>query len=40
VCEAAQKADWGDLKNWTLAGSQGEIAVRRMYDELDGKLPN
>jgi hypothetical protein len=26
------------LKNWTLFGSQAPIAVRRVYDELEGKL--
>jgi len=38
-CEAATKGNWGDLRNWTLFGSQLEIAIRRVYDELDGKLP-
>ena len=38
-CEAATKGDWGDLKNWTLFGSQLEVAVRRVYAELDGQLP-
>jgi cyclase len=37
-CEAVLEGNWGELKNWTLAGSQLEIAVRRIYDELDGKL--
>jgi glyoxylase-like metal-dependent hydrolase (beta-lactamase superfamily II) len=37
-CEAVLKGNWGDLKSWTLAGSQLETAVRRIYDELDGKL--
>jgi glyoxylase-like metal-dependent hydrolase (beta-lactamase superfamily II) len=38
-CEAVAKGNWGDLRNWTLFGSQVEIAIRRVYDELDGKLP-
>jgi glyoxylase-like metal-dependent hydrolase (beta-lactamase superfamily II) len=38
-CEAAAKGEWGDLKNWTLFGSQLEVAVRRVYAELDGQLP-
>jgi len=38
-CEAAAKGDWGDLRNWTLFGSQLEVAVRRVYAELDGQLP-
>jgi hypothetical protein len=37
-CEAALKGNWGDLNTWTLAQSQLEIAIRRVYDELDGKL--
>jgi glyoxylase-like metal-dependent hydrolase (beta-lactamase superfamily II) len=38
LCEAAQKGNWGDLKNWTLYSSQLETAIRKVYDELDGKL--
>jgi glyoxylase-like metal-dependent hydrolase (beta-lactamase superfamily II) len=38
LCEAALKGNWGDLKNWTLYQSQLETAIRRVYDELDGKL--
>jgi cyclase len=38
VCEAATKGDWGDLKGWTLFQGQLEIAIRRVYEELDGKL--
>ena len=38
-CEAATKGNWGDLKTWTLFGSQLETAVRRVYAELDGQLP-
>ena len=37
-CEAAVKGNWGELAQWTLAQSQLEIAIRRVYDELDGKL--
>jgi glyoxylase-like metal-dependent hydrolase (beta-lactamase superfamily II) len=37
-CDAVLKGNWGELKNWTLAQSQLEIAVRRVYDELDGRL--
>jgi glyoxylase-like metal-dependent hydrolase (beta-lactamase superfamily II) len=39
LCEAAQKGNWGDLTTWTLYGGQVETAIRRVYDELDGKLP-
>ena len=37
-CEAAVKGNWGELSGWTLSQSQLEIAIRRIYDELDGKL--
>jgi len=37
-CEAAAKGNWGELSAWTLSQSQLEIAIRRVYDELDGKL--
>ena len=39
LCEAAQKANWNGLEKWTLFSSQVETAIRRVYDELDGKLP-
>jgi glyoxylase-like metal-dependent hydrolase (beta-lactamase superfamily II) len=39
LCEAAQKGRWKGLENWTLFSSQVEVAIRRVYDELDGKLP-
>jgi len=38
-CEAALKGRWGDLTAWTLYSGQLETAIRRVYDELDGKLP-
>jgi glyoxylase-like metal-dependent hydrolase (beta-lactamase superfamily II) len=38
MCEAAVKGNWGELKDWTLYGSQLEVAIRKIYDELDGKL--
>jgi glyoxylase-like metal-dependent hydrolase (beta-lactamase superfamily II) len=39
LCEAATKGNWKALENWTLFSSQVETAIRRVYDELDGKLP-
>ncbi|MBI4472492.1 MAG: MBL fold metallo-hydrolase [Acidobacteria bacterium] len=39
LCEAAQKANWGDLKEWTLFQGQVETSIRKVWDELDGKLP-
>ena len=39
LCEAATQAKWNGLEGWTLYSSQVETAIRRVYDELDGKLP-
>jgi glyoxylase-like metal-dependent hydrolase (beta-lactamase superfamily II) len=36
--EAAKQADWGPYKEWFLAEQQGPIAVRKIYEELEGKL--
>jgi cyclase len=38
VDEAVKQAHWGEYASWTLASSQGPIAIRKVYDELDGKL--
>jgi cyclase len=38
VEQAVQQANWGEYAAWTLSKSQGPIAVRRIYDELDGRL--
>jgi len=38
VDEAIKKADFGELAQWTLSRSQGPIAIRKVYEELDGKL--
>jgi len=38
VDDAVSQADFGEYASWTLAASQGPIAVRRMYDELAGRL--
>lgn len=38
VDEAAKQANWGEPGSWTLARSQGPVAVRRVYEELGGKL--
>ena len=36
---AAAQAKFGDLETWSLRESQGATAIRRVYLELDGKLP-
>ena len=35
---AVKQADFGEYGSWTLAKSQGPIAIRKVYDELNGKL--
>lgn len=36
--DAASRATFGDLENWTLRSSQGATAIRRVFLELEGKL--
>src|SRR5918994_2605541 len=36
--DAAKQANWGPYKEWFLAEQQGPIAVRRVYDEINGTL--
>ena len=38
VDEAIKQADWGQYGSWTLASSQGPIAIRKVYGELSGRL--
>lgn len=37
VADAIKQANWGDYASWTLASSQGPIAVRKVYEELAKK---
>ncbi len=39
VDDAIKQAEWGEYKSWFLADQQATIAVRRVYDALEGKLP-
>lgn len=39
VEEAARQANWGSYREWFLAEQQGPIAVRRVYEQLLGRLP-
>ncbi len=39
VDDALTQAQWGEYARWFLAEQQGPIAVRRIYDALNGKLP-
>ena len=36
--DAIKQANWGQYGSWTLASSQGPIAIRKVYEELSGKL--
>jgi glyoxylase-like metal-dependent hydrolase (beta-lactamase superfamily II) len=38
VDEAIKQANWGEYASWTLASSQGPIAIRKVYEELSGPL--
>jgi glyoxylase-like metal-dependent hydrolase (beta-lactamase superfamily II) len=39
-CPAVQKANWGAYDDLTLREMQAPIALSKMYEEIDGKLPN
>ena len=36
--DAAKQANWGPYKEWYIAAQQGPIAVRKIYEEIEGKL--
>jgi cyclase len=36
--DAAKQANWGVYKEWFLVDQQGPIAVRKVYEEIEGKL--
>lgn len=38
VDDAVKQANWGPYTDWFLRDQQAPIAVRRVYDELEGKL--
>jgi cyclase len=38
VDQAVAQANFGEYASWTLASSQGPIAIRKVYDELSGQL--
>jgi hypothetical protein len=39
VEDAIKQAKFGPYEEWKLHESQRPIAVRKIYEELDGKLP-
>ena len=38
-CPAVEHANWGPYADWALRSSQAPLAIWRVYQELDGKLP-
>jgi hypothetical protein len=36
--QAEQQVKWGNYADWFLRESQAPIAIRRIYDELEGRL--
>ena len=36
--EARKQANWGSYKEWMLADQQDIIAIRKVYEEMEGKL--
>jgi aromatic ring-opening dioxygenase LigB subunit len=36
--EARKQANWGPYKDWYLSDSQDIIAIRKVYEEIEGKL--
>jgi glyoxylase-like metal-dependent hydrolase (beta-lactamase superfamily II) len=36
--DARKQANWGPYKDWILADSQDIIAIRKVYEEIEGKL--
>ena len=37
--DALKAANWGDYKTWFIAEQQAPIAIRRVYEEIAGRLP-
>lgn len=37
--DAVAQANWGQYADWFIRDQQAPIAVRRIYDEIEGKLP-
>ncbi len=36
--DARKQANWGPYKDWMLADQQDIIAIRKVYEEIEGKL--
>ena len=37
--DAVKQANWGVYQDWFLREQQASVAIRRVYDEIEGKLP-
>jgi glyoxylase-like metal-dependent hydrolase (beta-lactamase superfamily II) len=37
--DAIKQANWGAYKEWFIADQQAPVAVRKIYEEIEGKLP-
>jgi cyclase len=37
--DAIKQANWGMYKEWFIADQQAPVAVRKVYEEIEGKLP-
>jgi len=38
-CPAAEHADWGAYASWPASGSQAPVALAKVYQQIEGKLP-
>jgi len=38
-CPAIEQANWGPYRKWPASGSQGPVAIAKVYQEIEGKLP-
>lgn len=36
--DARKQANWGEYKDWSLSDSQDIVAIRKVYEEIEGKL--
>ena len=39
AADAAAQANWGTYSDWFLRAQQAPIAIRKVYEEIEGKLP-
>jgi hypothetical protein len=37
--DALARSDFGELESWSLYESQAPLAIRKVYEEIEGKLP-